>query len=122
MKTMYVGLDRITFDPRVMAGKTSIRGKCVTVNLILNLLASGMTAEEIISAYPYLKVEDISQSLRYASWLADEDDDFDQEVAALATMRSLCGSWMSDQRKQERFRSTMLAVSWEWQTREVIAL
>jgi uncharacterized protein (DUF433 family) len=31
-----------------------------------------MSTEEIIEAYPYLEVEDITQSLRYAAWLAEE--------------------------------------------------
>jgi len=44
----------------------------VTVSLVLNLVAQGMTAEEIVDAYPYLEPEDIRQSLRYAAWLAEE--------------------------------------------------
>jgi uncharacterized protein (DUF433 family) len=44
----------------------------VTVSLILNLVAQGMTTEEIVEVYPYLEPEDIRQSLFYAAWLADE--------------------------------------------------
>ncbi len=66
------GLDRITFDPKVMAGRACIRGMRVTVSLILNLVAQDMTTEEIVDAYPYLEPEDVRQSLRYAAWLADE--------------------------------------------------
>ncbi|MCD6444716.1 DUF433 domain-containing protein, partial [Candidatus Bathyarchaeota archaeon] len=40
-------LDRITVDPRVMAGKPVIRGTRITVELILELLAAGMKPEEI---------------------------------------------------------------------------
>jgi uncharacterized protein (DUF433 family) len=64
--------DRITFDPHVMGGKACIRGLRVTVSLVVNLVANGMTPEEILAAYPYLEVEDIRQSLRYAAWLAEE--------------------------------------------------
>ncbi len=67
------GLDRITFDPQVMAGNACIRGMRVTVALVLNLVAGGMTTEEIIRAYPYLEPEDIRQALLYASWLAEEN-------------------------------------------------
>ncbi len=67
------GLDRITFDPQVMAGKACIRGMRVTVALVLNLVAGGMTTEEIIRAYPYLEPEDIRQALLYASYLAEEN-------------------------------------------------
>jgi len=66
------GLDRITFDPNVMGGKACIRRMRVTVALILNLSANGMTAAEIINAYPYLEPEDICQALRYAAWLDEE--------------------------------------------------
>ncbi|MCD6554296.1 MAG: DUF433 domain-containing protein [Chloroflexi bacterium] len=64
--------ERITFDPGVMGGRACIRGMRVTVALILNLVANGMTTEEIIQAYPYLEPEDIQQALRYAAWLAEE--------------------------------------------------
>ncbi len=66
------GLDRITFDPNMMSGRACIRGMRVTVSLVLNLVAQGMTTEEIVDAYPYLEPEDIRQSLRYAAWLAEE--------------------------------------------------
>ena len=60
------GFDRITFDPNIMGGRACIRGMRITVALILNLVANGMTTEEIIRAYPYLEPEDIQQALRYA--------------------------------------------------------
>ena len=66
------GFDRITFDPNIMGGRACIRGMRITVALILNLIANGMTAEEVVQAYPYLEPEDIQQSLHYAVWLADE--------------------------------------------------
>jgi uncharacterized protein (DUF433 family) len=66
------GFDRITFDPTIMGGKATIRGMRITVSLLLNLSANGMSVENIIKAYPYLEEEDIKQSLRYAAWLADE--------------------------------------------------
>jgi uncharacterized protein (DUF433 family) len=67
-----LGLDRITFDPRMMAGQACIRGMRVPVSLILNLVANGKTVAEIIEDYPYLEPEDIQQSLMYAAWLARE--------------------------------------------------
>ena len=66
------GLDRITVDPNIMAGRPCIRGMRVTVALVLNLLAGGLKPEQVIRDYPYLEVEDIQQVLRYAAWLADE--------------------------------------------------
>lgn len=64
--------DRITFAPDIMGGRACIRGMRVTVSLILNLVANGMSHNEILQAYPYLELADIEQSLRYAAWLADE--------------------------------------------------
>lgn len=65
-------LNRITFNPKIMAGQACIRGMRVPVSLILNLLANGKTTEKIIEDYPYLEVEDIQQSLLYGAWLARE--------------------------------------------------
>ncbi len=60
--------DRITFDPNVMGGRACIRGMRITVSLIVNLIANGMTPDEIIEAYPYLEPEDIRQALQYSAW------------------------------------------------------
>lgn len=65
-------LDRITFNPKIMAGQACIRGMRVPVSLILNLLANGKTTEEIIEDYFYLEADDIQQSLLYGAWLARE--------------------------------------------------
>lgn len=65
--------DRITFDPTIMGGRACIRGLRITVGLIVNLVANGMTHAEIVSEYPDLEDEDIRQALRYASFLASEE-------------------------------------------------
>jgi uncharacterized protein (DUF433 family) len=65
-------LNRITTDPTVMGGKPCIRGLRVTAGMIIGLVASGKTVEEILSLYPYLEAEDITQALRYAAWRAEE--------------------------------------------------
>ena len=61
------GLNRITFDPHIMGGRACIRGMRITVSLILNLVANGMSSDEIIAAYPYLEKRDIKQSVRYGA-------------------------------------------------------
>lgn len=65
-------LTRITFDPIVMGGKPCIRGMRVTVGMIVGLVASGYSREEILKAYPYLEEEDIKEALTYAAWRAEE--------------------------------------------------
>ena len=47
-----VAFDRITFDPRVMGGKACIRGLRITASLVVNLVANGMTPQDILQAYP----------------------------------------------------------------------
>lgn len=64
--------DRITCDPGIMGGKACVRGMRITVALVVNLIASGMSAEEILSEYPSLQPDDITQALHYAAWLAEE--------------------------------------------------
>lgn len=67
-------LDRITFDPEVMGGKACIRGMRVTAGMVIGLLASGRSRQEILLAYPYLEPEDIDQALAYAAWRLQEQD------------------------------------------------
>lgn len=65
-------LNRITVNSDVCMGQPAIRGMRITVAFVLKLLASGMTHEEILKAYPELEEEDIFQSIEYAAWLAGE--------------------------------------------------
>jgi uncharacterized protein (DUF433 family) len=55
-----------------MGGRACLRGMRITVSLIVNLVANGMTTAEILEAYPYLEPEDVRQALQYAAWLAEE--------------------------------------------------
>jgi len=64
--------NRITFDKEILGGRACIRGLRLSVSLILNLVANGMSAADIVKEYPYLEQEDVRQSLQYAAWLADE--------------------------------------------------
>ena len=68
-----LGFDRITFNPNLMGGRDCIRGMRVTVSLVVNLFANGMTSEEIVRAYPYLEPDDVRQALQYAAWLVEEN-------------------------------------------------
>ena len=74
--------DRITFDPAMMGGRACIRGIRITVALVINLVANGMSTEDIIREYPELETEDIRQSLQYASALANEEIGFFKSPAA----------------------------------------
>jgi uncharacterized protein (DUF433 family) len=65
--------DRITSNPNIMMGKACIRNMRITVSLVLNLIANGMSKTEIINEYPTLEPEDIDQCLQYAAYLAEEE-------------------------------------------------
>ncbi|WP_010514840.1 DUF433 domain-containing protein [Leptospira licerasiae] len=60
-------LNRITLNPEVCHGKPTIRNQRYTVELILDLLSSGMSEDEIILDYPSIEKEDILACLEYAS-------------------------------------------------------
>ena len=60
-------LDRITINPAVRSGKPVINGTRITVSDILEYLASGMSADEIIADFPYLTHEDILATLAFAA-------------------------------------------------------
>jgi uncharacterized protein (DUF433 family) len=65
-------LDRISIDPNVCFGKACIKGTRIWVSLILDFLASGETAEEILKAYPQLAAEDIRAAIAYGAEVARE--------------------------------------------------
>ena len=56
-----------------MGGRACIRGMRMTVSLVVNLVANGMSTEGIVREYPELEVEDVRQALQYASALANEE-------------------------------------------------
>ena len=57
----------ITIEPGKRGGKPCVRGLRITVNDILNWLASGMTHDEIVSDFPDLTRDDIRAALYYAA-------------------------------------------------------
>ena len=63
-------LSRITVDPDVSHGKPSIRGLRYSVELILELLSSGMSVDEVLEDYDDLEREDIHAALLYAAKLS----------------------------------------------------
>ena len=74
--------DRITFDTAVMGERACIRGMRITVALVVNLVANGMSTDDIIGEYPDLETEDVRQALQYASALANEEIGFFKSPAA----------------------------------------
>ena len=63
---------RISVDPQVCHGKACIRDTRVMVSAILDNLADGVGASEILGSYPSLANEDIQAAISYAADLARE--------------------------------------------------
>jgi uncharacterized protein (DUF433 family) len=60
-------LDRITVDPAIAHGKPVVRGMRMPVQTILELLASGMTFDDVLADFPYLERDDLLAALEYGA-------------------------------------------------------
>lgn len=63
-------INRITMDPEICHGKPIIRGLRYPVENMLELMASGMTIEELLEDYPDLERDDFLACLAYAARLS----------------------------------------------------
>ena len=59
--------ERITVDPEQCGGRPCVRGMRIRVTDVLELLASGLTRQEVVDELPDLEPEDIAACLRFAS-------------------------------------------------------
>lgn len=62
-----MGLERITIKPDVCGGEPTIRGMRITVSQVLEMLAGGMTPDQILADFPYLERADVDACLEYAT-------------------------------------------------------
>lgn len=65
---------RITVDPGKMGGVPCIRELRIPVATVVGMVADGMTADEILSAYPDLEREDIAEALQFAAEAVREQE------------------------------------------------
>lgn len=65
-------LDRISIDPNVCFGKPCIKGHRIWVSLVLDLLASGWTFQQVLDNYPGLSEEDIRACIAYGAEMSRE--------------------------------------------------
>ena len=70
-----MAFSRITHDPAVLGGKPCIRGLRISVSTIVSLVASGVSRERILAAYPLLEGPDIDEVLAYAAWRLEEREE-----------------------------------------------
>jgi uncharacterized protein (DUF433 family) len=60
-------MDRITVNPKQCGGRPCIRGMRIRVTDVLDLLASGLTREQVLEELPDLEPQDVEACLRFAS-------------------------------------------------------
>lgn len=65
-------LERISVDPQVCFGKPCIRGHRIWVSLVLDLLSSGLSVEDVLEEYPQLSREDILACVAYGAEMSRE--------------------------------------------------
>ena len=66
-------MDRIVVNPKILGGKPIIKGTRISVSLILEWLASGMTPRDIIEEYTHLTLKDVAAATRYAALLLEKE-------------------------------------------------
>ena len=66
MASMNDWSDRITFNPRQCGGRPCIRGMRIRVTDVLDLLASGLSREQILEEMPDLEAADVAAAIRFA--------------------------------------------------------
>ena len=64
--------ERIIADPQICQGRPCIKGTRIMVTVVLDNLASGMSTDSLLTAYPSLSASDIQAAIAYAASLADE--------------------------------------------------
>ena len=64
-------LSRITLNPDICHGKPTIRNMRYPVTMVLDLLAAGMTTQEILDDYPAMEEADIRACLAFAARLSE---------------------------------------------------
>ncbi|MBX3363073.1 MAG: DUF433 domain-containing protein [Phycisphaeraceae bacterium] len=65
-------LSRISIDPNICFGKPCVRGHRIWVSLVLDLLASGSTHEDLLREYPGLVEDDILACIAYGAEMSRE--------------------------------------------------
>ena len=60
-------LERITTNPKQCGGRPCIRGMRIRVSDVLDLLAAGLSTEEVLEDLPDLEIDDVRAALLYAS-------------------------------------------------------
>jgi uncharacterized protein (DUF433 family) len=66
-------LELVTVDPAICHGQPCIKGTRVLVTIILDALAAGLTAEEIVRQYPSISDDGVRAAAAHGAWLAKQE-------------------------------------------------
>ena len=69
-------LERIEMNPKMMLGKPVIKGTRIPVELLVRMMAQGISEAEILAEYPRLELADIRAALTYAATVVAQEDVF----------------------------------------------
>ena len=72
----------IVSRPDLLGGKPCIKGTRISVELILDLLASGMGHEEILESYPHISAEGLEAALRHAAEAVKNEIVWEAKISA----------------------------------------
>lgn len=73
--------DRIVSSPDVLNGKPCVKGTRLSVEFIMELIASGATREQIVAKYPSLTLADVEQAIRFAAAALRQDVHWSTRIA-----------------------------------------
>lgn len=67
--------DRIEINQKILGGKPVFKGTRIPLYIVLQMIRSGVTFDEIIKEYPRLSIEDIKAALDYSIYLVNQPDE-----------------------------------------------
>ena len=79
MKTKF---DKIVSNPEILGGKPCIAGTRISIEIILEWLATGANIKDIVSKHPYLTEDAVSQAIIYASKFTENEIVIEVDYAA----------------------------------------
>ncbi len=72
----------IVRDPAILAGKPCVRGTRISVDFLLELMASGASQSDILAAYPQLSPESLAAAFQYAAASLRDEFIWDGKISA----------------------------------------
>jgi len=80
--TMQTYRDRIEINPKILLGKPVFKGTRIPLYVVLDLLAEGLTVQEVSKDYPDLTEDDVKAAIQFASDATRHIGEIELEAAA----------------------------------------